>query len=479
MKSVLKSFLFIFLISQFAHADDVEICNGIISKDGPINLNPNERGLVCGFTSGPEGWREIPITQSETHLKSILQNSGFLNPHFERSPQGLLVWRGDQTKIKSLQIFGVNEILDAKKKRNVIREALTPSKLNEIEHWANLTVSSQGYPCPILNLQARGWTGEVLLQSQPSSKQYFRPYKTVDLDGLNEDILKKYQPFEFGDLYDIRKTQIMSTRLLSDGLFQSAFFDTQCSNNQFDLELKVLVGPHKIFKFSFGASTEELPFSSLTFRNARIDNQASSFTAQLHGSPVKQSLTVDSEFYWLPGRHRTYIGPRFALSREIESVYQTDASRLGIDLGVKWDEWDSRFIGRIGPGLNTIKTTRGIGPTATYPTVEGSMTITSHDYEFSLADQYTGWTTSLFFRTQRKDVGSNVDATRLELNSKLLWTIGGYAPPLFVLGTRVQAITIQTSDEGALDQIPIDDRIFSGGDQNLRGFARKSINNSG
>jgi translocation and assembly module TamA len=473
--------LYFFIIVFFvrAEAKEFEVCEGIVFNEGPVQLNGNEKVLVCGIETGPNAWQEIPVTQKEMHLRSILQNSGYLNPTFKREPNRLVVSRGSQSIIKSFQISGADQILDPEKKRKVIDETLTPGKLNEIEHWANQKVRAEGYPCPRLDLQAHGWNGEVLLDAEVGNKQNYGTYSTIGLNGLNEDILKRYQPFNPDETYDIRKTQIMSERLLGDGLFQSAFFETSCSTTPFHLELKTMIGSPKILRFGFGASTEELPFADLTFRNARLDNQASSFTVNLHGSPIKQSLDVDSEFYWLPGWHRTYVAPRTQLSREIESAYQTDTSRTGIDVGIKWDKWDTRFLGRAGPSLNTVETTRGTGPTMTYSTIDGSLTMNSHEYESSMANQEKGWTASFFLRTQKKGIGSNIDLSRYEFNTKFLWNIGGFSPPFLVLGTRLQGISVQTADESALDEIPIEDRVFAGGDQNLRGFARKSINNFG
>lgn len=478
----LKLILFLITsgIAQLCYADDFVICDQIVIKDGRMELNGNEKVLVCGSESGPKGWKDIPFTQIELHLKYILQNSGYLNPRFERESQRLLVWRGPLTKIKSFQILGADEVLDRSKKRKVIDTPMTPGKLNEIESWANQKIRSRGYPCPDIQLEARGWNGEVVLQTNLGTRRNFGKYTTEGLDGLNSDILKRYQPFDPDDVYDIRKTQIMTERILNDALFQSAFFETHCASDDFHLQLKTLVGPPKILRFGFGASTEELPFLDLSYRDARLDDQASSVTTSVHASPILQSLSADSEFYWFRGWHRTYLAPRLNLRREIESAYQTDSTRTGFDVGVKWDDWNTRFLARGGPSLNTVKTIRGIGPTLTYPTIEGSLILMSHAYEASLRDQYEGWNSSFSVRAQKKGIGSELDVSRLDLNSKFLWNLGNnYFPPLLVLGTRLQGITVVTGEEKSLDLIPIDDRIFVGGDQNLRGFGRKSINNSG
>lgn len=462
---------------SFASAKDTEICPHIIVKDGTINLNGNEKILVCGSDDGPTSWKDIPLTQIEFQMTAILQNMGYLQPRFERTADQLLIWRGPLSRIQHFEVLGAENVLDGSKKRKVINAPLNPAKLDEVNAWANLNIRSRGYPCPEIKVEARAWNESVVMQSKLGPVFHFGAYPTESLNGIHEGVLRRYQPFATNDLYDIRKTQIMTDRLLADGLFQSAFFETQCLGKNVSMQLKTLVGPAKIIRFGIGASTEELPFADLSFRNGRLDENASSITATLHGSPRLQSLGVDTELYWIPEWYRTFLAPRINFSREIESSYQTDTSRMGVDLGIKWDAFNTRFLGRGGPTLNAVTTTEGFGPTMTYPTVDASLTLMSHDYEYSMVDQFQGWTSSFLFRSQNKGLGSEVDVTRYEGYFKYLWNIGAYSPPFLVLGTRAQAILVETGDEDKLDQIPIEDRVFFGGDQNMRGFNRKSLNN--
>lgn len=474
-----NSFLILFVIGfqSVALAKDTEICPHIFVKDASIELNGNEKVLICGTDEGPNSWKDIPFTQAEIQIKAVLQNLGYLKPQFERIDDRLYVSRGPLSRIQHFDVLGAENVLDGSKKRKVINAPLTPSKLDEVSAWGNLTIRSRGYPCPVINVEARAWDETVVLNTKLGSLYRFGPYPIEGLGGINENVLRRYQPFVHDELYDVRKTQIMTDRLLADGLFQSAFFETQCQPEPISMQLKTLIGPAKIVRFGIGASTEELPFADLSFRNGRLDENASSVTATLHGSPRLQSLGADSELYWIPDWHRTFLGPRINFAREIESSYQTDTSRMGLDLGIKWDAFGARFLGRGGPSLNAVTTTEGFGPTMTYPTIEGSLTVMSHEYEYSIAEQFQGWTSSFFFRSQNKGLGSEVDVTRYEGHYKYLWNIGAYSPPFLVLGTRVQGILVETGAEDNLDNIPIEDRVFFGGDQNMRGFNRKSLNN--
>ncbi|NJL24096.1 MAG: BamA/TamA family outer membrane protein [Calothrix sp. SM1_5_4] len=68
-----------------------------------------------------------------------------------------------------------------------------------------------------------------------------------------------------------------------------------------------------------------------------------------------------------------------------------------------------------------------------------------------------------------------------EINGKNLWNFGGYSPPLLVLASRIQGIAV-SANPVALSRdrnvLPTDYRVFMGGDENLRGFTRRGLNNS-
>lgn len=474
----------VLLLAQGARARDKSSwpCPHIHVVDGELELNENERVLICGSRDGGEGWNTIPIQQAVIHLRTILQNQGYLTPTFKTTADSLELRRGEQTEIKSLRIFGADEVLRAYKKRKVIGYPLEPGKLNEVEAWAYAALRGDGFACAQVKLEAHEWNGEIQVKADLSTRKTIGNLETSGLDGLNPTILNRYRPFETGDQYDIRKTQLLVSRLLQDGLFQSAYIVVRCEGDLANLKLETSVGKSKIFRFGVGASTEKFPFLDLTFRNARLDNEASSFTTRLQLSKPEQIFDFASELYWVPGSTRTFLGPRFEISRKDEPSFETNTGSAGADFGRHFDWWDTRFVVRGGPTLNYTKTVRGAGPdNIFYPTLEGIVTMTNHHYEASIRDQYEGWNAQFAYRGQNKGIGSKVDVNRYRLDFKSLWNIGALSPPLLVIGTRIEAIVVDADEIRETlnrDLVPVEDRIYLGGDENLRGFNRKSINNN-
>ncbi len=459
------------------------LCDHVIVQDGRIPLTKNEEVLVCGRNEAVEGWRGIPLPQAQFQLNVILQNQGYLHARFERTTTQLRVWKGPVTNTSELKISGAEGLVNAGKKRKIVGYPLEPKKLDEVNEWIDMSLRRQGYACPAIKLSAQAWDATILAAAEPGERRRISKVETTGLESLDYESIRRYEAFQGGDFYDVIDTQITAARLLNQGLFQSAYFTTQCYDDKVDLHLFTGVGKGRLVRFGLGASTEELPFADLWFKNTHLDDKASSYTASLHGSPIKQKLNISSELYWLPISKRTFLGPRFKMERRKEPAYELFKTVLGIDLGREWDWQKVRWQGRVGPSSNYEKTLTGIGPKE-FKTVswEGSLNLMNHIYEAFSREQYEGWNAGFQYRGQRQGIGSSVNVDRYDVTFKHLWNLGAYSPPLFVFASRFEAIAIdskQTSNLQERDTLPIDYRIFFGGDENIRGFARESLNKHG
>ncbi|MBC7371893.1 MAG: BamA/TamA family outer membrane protein [Bdellovibrionaceae bacterium] len=481
MKRAVLIHLF-FLFPAMVFADDKALCDHVFLKEGSLKLNENEKILVCGSPKGGEGWQQVPIPQAQLQLGNLFQAQGYLNPRFERQGDVLYAWSGPKSEVKILRSEGDNGYLHVDKKRKIIGYPLMPSKLNDVQRWADQELRSNGFACPSLKLEAQAWDETVIVKTETGQNQTIGDLSYTGLEGLHVDTFQRYRAFYPGDRYDIRETQITTDRLLADGLFQSAYYVPDCQGDQVHLQLRTSVGKPRIFRFGVGASTEEFPFVDITFRNARLDDRASSFSTILHASNIRQTLNLGSELYWFIALPRWYFGPRFAIKRENIVAIESFTSKAGGDLGVYWDNWKVRFAGRFGPSVNYAKTVRGVGPAdTTYSSLEGSLNFQSHNYEVFSRAQYEGWNGNFQYRGNRKGVGADFSVDRYDVKFKYLWNIGQYSPPLFVLGARLEGSAVMVDEQAAVNvraTLPPEYRIFMGGDDNLRGFALGSINNS-
>lgn len=482
--AVLALILYTLILGSAALASSSQyLCDNILLKEGSLSLNKNEKILVCGVQKNKGPWSDIPIEQAKYQLTVFLNNEGYLEPKFETHGNELHVWSGKKITIKTLQIDGTTA-LNPSKKRKIIGHPLIPTKLDELEQWGDTQLRMMGYACPQVKVLAEAWTGLLKMNVQTGSKSRVAHITYEGLEEINPKTLSRYEAFKVGDLYDVRKTQISITRMLSDGAIQSGNYHVDCKQQDaVDLALKGSIGPPRSLRFEVGASTEEFPFGSFTFRNSRLDNSISSLTSILYASPRTQSLTTTAQLYWIPWSERMFLSPRLRFARNSEQTYEFLEARTGLDLGVMWDTTNTRWIARGGPSLNYVNTVQGIGPDdEVYFSWDAFLQMTSHNYEASLRNQYEGWDASLHYRGQKEGLGSKVDVNRYDLNYKYLWNMGRYHPPLFVLGVRTEINIVDTpnleANNNTADVLPIDYRIFYGGADNLRGFARKSLTNS-
>ncbi|MBY0316596.1 MAG: BamA/TamA family outer membrane protein [Bdellovibrionales bacterium] len=480
---MMRSFLLSLVLFYAACAhQDKKLCDNITLKEGDLKLSRNEKVVVCGSDKGSEGWRTIPVPQAQYQISVLLQRDGYLNPRFERDKDQLKVWSGPRDQIQSLEIHNGSGEIDVGKKRKIIGAPLVPEKLDEVQQWADTDLRMQGYACPKVEVTAQGWDKKVIANISPGTQKTIDNIEHENFENLDEAALKRYQAFERGQTYDVVKTQLTSSRLLADGIFQSAYYTVKCRDQFADLYLNGTIGPAKVFRFELGASTEEFPFANFIFKNSRLDRKASSFTAAIHASPRIQSVNLSSDLYWVPGSAQTFFGPRAQLARFSEKAYEYLEAKVGADLGRYWDMWHSRFRGRLGPTLNAVRTARGVGPDeVAYLSWEGNLYAMSHSYETNVRTQYEGYEAQFSYRGQRDGLGSKVSVDRFELDYKKLWNIGSFIPPVFVLGARLEAIGVKADQvfNGTEDDVlPIEYRIFYGGNDNLRGFSRKSLNNS-
>ncbi len=477
----LALFIPCFLFLSCAHKE-TKLCDNVTLKEGRLELSSNEQVIVCGSPKGGEGWRDVPIPQAQYQLNVLLQESGYLTPRFERTGDRLDVWSGPRTVFKDLKVHGADGLLEGSKKRKVIGETITPAKLDEINQWADTDLRSKGYACPQVDVKAQVWDGLVNVSVNPGIRQTVAGIRRTGLDNLDEDTLARYLAFEAGDWYDVRETQLSVNRLLSDGLIQSAYFTSSCRGDQVDLHLRADVGRPRLFRFGVGASTEEFPFLDIWFKNTKLDGRASSLTATLYASPRVQRFNLGTELYILPFTKRGYFGPRFQTARKTERFLEELSGKAGADVGRNWDKWSVRWRGRAGPTLNYVNTVKGKGPRdVLFLSYDASLLAMNHVYESGLSTQFEGWQASLDYSGQRAELGSYLNVDKYQFNYKQLFNLGGFSPPLVVLGTRFELTSVNSKtdlrDPNA-KKLPSDYRVFFGGDDNLRGFGRKILNNN-
>lgn len=480
----MRYFFLSLVFLHFSASADQKLCSNpdVIVVDGTFILSSNEQTLVCGTRDSTAAWRKVPLEQAQYQLNVLLQSEGYHNATFENDGLSLKVFKGAITRTEKLVLTGTNGVVDAKQKRRILNQPMTPKKLDEVKEWAELSARRQGHACPDIQMRAEVWSRTMFGRIEPGPVQVIGEINRSGYGSLNPNALRRFEAFETGDVYDVVDTQITVDRMMSQGLFQNAYITTTCRGGKVDLDFLTEVGKPKLLRFGLGASTEEFPFVDLWYKNSRLDSLASSFLTQLHASSLRQSFELKSEFYIVPGSYRAFVGPRSKIERQKEPVYESNKLEVGVDLGRAWDVWSTRLNGRIGPTLNNLRTITGTAPAESrYLSWEAALSFMNHSYEAFSRNQAEGWAGDMKYSTQIKNVGAPINVDRFELRFKNFYNVGGYSPPLFVIANRFEVITLNTRGDETQEiaDVPVDWRIFYGGNDNVRGFSRQALNNQG
>jgi translocation and assembly module TamA len=135
----------------------------------------------------------------------------------------------------------------------------------------------------------------------------------------------------------------------------------------------------------------------------------------------------------------------------------------------------------IGPNLELVRTFRGQGPTDShFLSLEGRLDVKTHDFEFFQTNPQSGFDATLTSNISNVDLYSQVTVQRYRIQAQGLWNFNNYDPPLLILGLRMGAATLLTSERpGLASRLPPNYLEYLGGSVDLRGFSRKELPKSG
>jgi translocation and assembly module TamA len=438
-------------------------------------LNESEKRLVCGDPDS-DGWKDIPLRQKQEFLTAFLQRRGYHYPKFSIEGTALVVDMGTRTVISKLTGSGLDGIFDLGKRRKIVGQALTPEMLDKTEKAVLFELQSRGRACPAIQTAADARTGEVRVAVDPGPVYRVPPVPPPRLAKLDPVVLDRYRAFDYGEPLDIRMLSLTSERIKQEGLFMSAYYDVACGTAGPSITQHIIEAPPRLMTIGVGADTEGYVRVRARFQNARIGYRASSAETEFNISRLEQSLSANARYYLRPS-DRLYLRPAMFARREDEPPYQAAHSQ-----GAFTPSWARDIDGfyletRGGPTIDYFNTIVGLGPTQdSWLSFITWTQVKTHLYEYHQADPQRGWTATLETMSRIKGAYSAVSADRIRLSGEALWNIGHFHPPIVILATRGYIGTIWLADRPQVfTRLPPPDRFFLGGENDLRGIARKQL----
>ncbi len=469
----------------FAQEEDLTpICGNfyLVREGGPwlsrLRFDENEKIMICG--SETPGWTKIPEDQSRRNLEVILRSHGYYNISIKKKGGKIIINKGKKTKIGELKFTNHPPGFKDRVFLGVRGDTLNTKSLNKIENWSAARLRTLGYPCPEVQSTANPKTGDVQIQLNPGEKVKILKVTRSGLGDIRPYALSRFDAFRMGNTYNADLFELTSRRLTLSGLADYSNFHNYCSQNNFkngEFEQEVILSQPRSLLVSFGASTEQFPIAKALVRHNQLDANASRALLQLHLSSVEQYMDGYVQWHLFNNYPRLFLQPKFEMRRNSENFYEVLQQTLSTGLGYTHDDSSNHYFAVARPTYNVEDTVSGSGPAHTsFFSLESEFGLISHYYEFFQMTPREGYELRGDWSTRRQGLGSALSGDRYLLEGTWLHNWSGFDPPQTIFGVRFKFASLRSP---TLQDSPTSLRLFLGGDNDIRGFSRKSINNGG
>jgi translocation and assembly module TamA len=441
-----------------------------------------EKRLTCGEgkdnDSTDSAWESIPFNQAKYSMTNFLQDRGYHHPVYGH--EGKLKWVivGHRTRIKSLTLDGVADVIDLKRKRKVIGEVLTPSILHAMENWVSERLQAVGYGCPVVTSLANADTGEVVIRVDPGVPQNLIAVTEDPIPNLMPGTFSRYYALHLDEPFNGDFVSVTQSRISSQSLVDSNHFAFKCDKLGVTAHHIIVPGAPRLITFGAGIDTEGVVRLRVSWRNVRVGDTGSLVDLTALGSFRKQTLTPSVNWYFLPYPSRKYLLTSIELMHDYEPQFHVIT--LTGEAGYA-TSYDTNVIGGdffIGPKVNL---TRDISqPSAPYTAqflfLEARFSLRSHEFEYFASNPNSGYNLTFITDLSHPALFSVAPAQRFNFNGEYLWNLKNYDPPLVVFAVRGGFGALVASDKAiASSQIPRSFYQYLGGSTDLRGFSLKAL----
>jgi len=304
----------------------------------------------------------------------------------------------------------------------------------------------------------------VALVTLESGPRYRLGDMRVDVEGLDENLVRRIAEYEAGQPYSADRLHNINQALSDSGYFANVEVRPEVESAT-DLTVPVTVSaePRKrhLYTAGVGLDTDTGPRIRLGYENRRINRRGHRLVSRLQASPVESDVSVE---YRIPlDRPRSeWLTFYTSASYEDTKTFESTAGRLGVrstHLRGKWLE--TRFLDlsredyKVG---NTDRTSTFLTPGLSYQRVETDGSLRPS----------RGWRLSAEVRGGTEAVLSETNVIRAQVSAGWLRALpwGGR------ILTRGQLGALATGDFEAL---PPSLRFFAGGDNSVRGYQFDSL----
>lgn len=458
-----------------------KLCHGIyIQSPAPLTLSESEKKLVCS-DHAVAPYDKIPNNQRRYLLGKFLEARGYYNYKIEEKNREIYIDSGAVALTRLILIRNDPVGIDPSRFWKVYGHPLTSTNLDRIEEWVRDQLSKHGYPCVKISTLAYPERGDIEINIQEAKQKIFGRVTMDPISGLIGGIESRFQAFKSGEIFDSRLLSLSNQRMLASELVLNSTYAINCSTaDDVEISFSHLAGKPRLVSISTGFDTEEIFNFEAAWQHARLGNLGSMMLLSAKSSYRNQNLRFLYDWYYAPFPVKHSIKTFLTLKREFEKDYENIQfqAQAGPTFSFDYAEALIEFWLSLRYEYNEIVRGEGLGQSHGLPIVL-NLALQNHEYELQQSDPSSGYRLNLNIENSSKDIASDFSEFRIGLDGLYLKNLFKLDPAVWVFGLRFSLETINLGSETEFDNYPQSKRLYLGGSNSIRGFARKRIPQGG
>ena len=457
------------------------LCQSIyIRSPASLVLSESEKKLVCSDHSVAP-YDKIPNNQRRYLLEKFLESRGYYDYQIEEKSQNLYIDSGAVAITRSIIIRNDPFGIDPSRFWKAYGHPLTSTSLDRIEEWVRDQLSKHGYPCVKIRTLAYPERGDIEINIEDAKQKKFGRVTMDPISGLIGGIESRYQAFKSGDIFDSRLLAVSNQRMLASELVLNATYAINCSTDEnIQIDFSHLAGKPRLVSISTGFDTEEIFNFEASWQHARLGELGSMMLLSAKSSYRTQNLRFLYDWYYAPFPIKHSIKTFLTVKRDFEKDYENIQFQTQVGPTFSFDYAAALIEFWLGLKYeyNEVLRGEGLGQSHSLPLVF-NLDLQDHDYELNQSDPSSGYRLNLTIENSSKDLASDFSEFRVRMDALFLKNLFKLDPAVWVLGLRASLETINLGSDAELDKYPQSKRLYLGGSDSIRGFARKSIPQGG
>lgn len=265
-----------------------------------------------------------------------------------------------------------------------------------------------------------------------------------------------YRANVVGDVYN---------RLLNSAYFNSVVIDVErTSDTTVGLVVNLQDLPKHQVSLGLGYGTDTRARGKVKWTRPRLNARGDSYTAQLQASSINQEATFRYRIPWHHPLNR-YISWDSGWQNESTEDKEVETITTGVSFNlVKANGWQFGYH----VDLEQENFRQGSEPEQSDTYVIPSASFSRRRFRGDAADPDSGWKFELNLAASNPALGSDAIFERVDFSANLLYRFSEHHSIL----TRGEVGYLETSD---LDNVPLSQRFYTGGDQTVRGYKFETI----